>query len=261
MCERARKVTQGNRYVLTMNFKKWFPYASADSQGACLVCLPYAGGNSQIYKAWSEKLPFDVLAAELPGRGMRRRDEPIDSLTEIVRQLVGVLEPVLKQRPFGVFGHSMGGLIGYELARALSERGLIPKHLFVSGRGAAEFSDHSRIHDGTRQDVIEYLRESGGTPEEVLNDPDLMDMIIPMFRADCAVTELYEYVEREPLSFPLTVFGAEHDREAYSSELEAWSSYTTAKFGKHMFDTGHFFLEEHESEIHSILRAGLAGSN
>jgi medium-chain acyl-[acyl-carrier-protein] hydrolase len=210
-----------------------------------LFCFPYAGGNSLIYRKWPTGLPatVELCALQLPGHGNRLREVPFDRLMALVSALATELCPYL-DKPFAFFGHSMGALISFELARLLRrEYGKEPAHLFVSGhRGPQLRSGEPRTFDLPREEFIEKLRRLNGTPREVLEHPELINLMTPVLRADFAVSETYEYLDEKPLDCHLTAFGGVGDIEVTRKHLEAWRSQTRATFSLRMFPGDHFFL-------------------
>jgi medium-chain acyl-[acyl-carrier-protein] hydrolase len=161
-------------------------------------------------------------------------------------------------KPFIFFGHSMGGLISFELARLLRrDYSLSPVHLFVSGRRAPQIpTPDPRIHTLPEPAFLEELRRLNGTPEAVLENSELMQLLIPTLRADFAVLETYVYAPGPTLDCPITTFGGLHDREVSCDELEAWREQTNAAFSLQMFPGDHFFLHSAQSLLlQSLSRA------
>jgi len=214
-----------------------------------LFCFHYAGGRASVFRTWSDSLPqsVEVCAIELPGRGMRLRESPFTQLEPLVQHLPSALLPFL-DKPFAFFGHSMGGLVSFELTRLLRrEYGVSPVHLFVSGQRAPQVPDpEPPIHTLPESEFLEELRRFNGTPEAVLENAELMQLLFPTLRADFAVLETYAYTPEIPLDCPITAFGGLQDPEANCDELEAWREQTNAFFVLEMFPGDHFFLHSAE---------------
>jgi medium-chain acyl-[acyl-carrier-protein] hydrolase len=142
-----------------------------------LFCLPYAGGTVTTYRTWSKKLPpsVEVAAVQLPGRGSRMPEPPFTQLAPLVEALARNLLPYL-DRPFALFGHSMGALVAFELARHLRrEHGLTPAHFFSSGQSAPQYDDgFPPLHELPDAELLGELRRLNGTPQEVLEHPELI---------------------------------------------------------------------------------------
>ncbi|HEX5709308.1 MAG TPA: thioesterase II family protein [Pyrinomonadaceae bacterium] len=210
-----------------------------------LFCLPYAGGGAYIYRDWAEHLPakVEVCPIQLPGRGNRLREAPATRMAPLVEAIAGAITPLL-DKPFAIFGHSMGALIGFELARFLGrEHGKVPSHLFVSGRSAPQVPDaDKRTYDLPEPEFIEELRRLNGTPQEVLDHPELMQMMIPILRADFETIQTYEYQAGRPLDCPISAMGGIQDPDVTRQDLEAWREETSGPFTLRMFPGGHFLI-------------------
>jgi medium-chain acyl-[acyl-carrier-protein] hydrolase len=210
-----------------------------------LFCFPYAGGDAVIYRSWPEMLPanIEISAAQLPGRGRRMREAPYTALMPLVQATSDAILPLL-DRPFAFFGHSMGAMIAFELARQLRERSsLQPVHLFVSGRRAPQIARAPRVrYDAPEPEFVEELRNLEGTPPEVFDHPELMQLMLPLLRADFSVVHTYTYTPAPPLDCPITAIGGLEDEEANREHLEAWREHTNADFKVRMLQGNHFFL-------------------
>ena len=209
-----------------------------------------------IYRKWPMGLParVEVCAIQLPGHGNRLREQPFDRLTPLVQALAHELYPYLN-KPFAFFGHSMGGLISFELARLLRKQNRPgPAHLFISGNPGPEIKDDGPpTFDLPREEFIEKLRELNGTPKEVFEHPELINLMTPMLRADFAITETYEYVHERPLECDLTVFGGVGDIDVTRKHLEAWRMQTSGNFSLRMFPGDHFFLNTARPSLLQVL--------
>jgi medium-chain acyl-[acyl-carrier-protein] hydrolase len=209
-----------------------------------LFCLPYAGGLATVYRPWAARLPPDVdlCAVELPGRGARLKESPVRDLTALVDAAVEGLRPAL-DRPFALFGHSMGALVAFELARRLGAQGLAPRHLFVSGHAAPHLPGvEPPMHPLPDHEFIERLRGLNGTPLEVLQHPELMEMMLPILRADFTACERYVPAPAPPLEVPISAFGGTDDPDVSQERLDAWRPYTSRRFIARRLPGDHFFL-------------------
>lgn len=201
-----------------------------------------------------------VRAVRLPGHE-GRFDEPL--LTQF-DELVGTLShelAVFVRGRFALFGHSMGALLAFELARKVTaQRGSGPMHLFVSGqRGPHMPSRQPSVHTADDTTFLEYLRFLNGLPPDLVEHRELLDIYLPILRADFGVVESYKFVEGPPLECPITVFGGTHDPLATRDELEGWSVHTTGPFSVQMVEGDHFFVNSARqqllAEVHRSLRA------
>ena len=231
----------------TSTFDTWVSWSKPNPQASLrLFCFPYAGGAAQTFRTWPDSLPmaFEVCPVELPGRGKRITSAPFTRLQLLVQALAIALLPYL-DKPFAFFGHSMGGLVSFELARLLRKNyGISPVHLFVSGYRAPQVPDPDPpIHALPEPEFLEELRRLNGTPEVVLGNTELMQMLLPALRADFAVIETYAYTPELPLDCPITAFGGLQDREVRYDDVKVWQEQTNAAFSLHMLPGDHFFLQ------------------
>jgi medium-chain acyl-[acyl-carrier-protein] hydrolase len=222
-----------------------------------LFCFPYAGGWSQIYQPWVNHLSDDIelCLIELPGRGPRLSEAPMTNLSMLVEEIAINIYPYL-DRPFAFFGHSMGALLSFELALLLRHQGYSePNHLFASGHRAPHLMrKRSPTHDLPEPEFIEELRRLQGTPEAVLINEELRELVFPALRADFRAIETYEYETDEPLNCPITVFGGLQDFDVDIASLEGWRQHTTKKFDLQLFTGNHFFLHESQTLIIQAIR-------
>lgn len=179
---------------------------------------------------------------------------PFTRLSPLVQAIAHALLPHLDKR-FAFFGHSMGGLISFELARLLRrDYGLSPVHLFVSGCSAPQIPDSDPpIHALPEPAFLEELFRLNGTPEAVLENAELMQLLLPTLRADFAVLETYVYAPEPPLNCPITAFGGLQDREVSCDCLEAWREQTNATFSLQVFSGDHFFLHSAQPLLLQVL--------
>jgi medium-chain acyl-[acyl-carrier-protein] hydrolase len=214
-----------------------------------LFCFPYAGGNALIYRQWQASLPqsVEVCPVQLPGRGKRIQERPFENFQPLVEAAAHALRPFF-DKPFAFMGHSMGGLISFELARQLRrESSVMPAHLFVSGRRAPQVPNRDApTYDLPEHEFIDAVRRLEGTPVEVLQQPELIQLMLPLLRADFAVCETYVYTAESPLDCPISVFGGLQDREIEHGQLEAWAAQSTGATRVRMLPGGHFFINSQQ---------------
>ncbi len=211
-----------------------------------LFCFPYAGGAASVFRNWSDGLPADieVCPIQFPGRGTRLMESPFSQLALLVEALTEALLPLL-DKPFALFGHSLGSLVSFELARKLRANHQVrPIRLFVSA-GPAPQIPHRRppIHTLPEREFAAELHRLNGTPEELLDHKELMEIVLPSLRADFALYESYQYSAGPPLDCPISTFGGLNDQKVSHSDLEAWRDQTSLSFSIRMFPGDHFFLK------------------
>jgi medium-chain acyl-[acyl-carrier-protein] hydrolase len=210
-----------------------------------LFCFPYAGGGASVFRTWCEGLPPDVetFALQLPGREGRLFETPLDDLSSLIDVLADVLVPYLERRPSVFYGHSMGALLGYELARRLRRQGRsLPRHLIVSGRQAPHLPEHrTPLHPLPDREFLTGVGRFNGTPRAVLENAELMELILPTLRADFTVCETYVYRREDPLGCSLSAYGGLRDDQTRPDEIAAWQEHTLGAFTQRMFPGDHFF--------------------
>ncbi|MFE0043492.1 thioesterase II family protein [Streptomyces albireticuli] len=225
-----------------------------------LFCLPYAGGGAAVYHAWRDAAPghIEVCAPELPGRGRRLGESPYSRLRPLVGALADAVADGL-DRPFALFGHSMGGLLAFELTRTLRERGLpLPAHLFVSAMAAPGTSRRRPdMHNATDAEFHRELRFLNGTPRELLENDELMALMLPTLRADFSVLETYEHRPEPPLPVPVGVFAGTADPSVPLATLQGWRDQTTAGSRLTLFPGDHFFLHSAMTDVMTAIRGAL----
>ncbi|MEV6598633.1 alpha/beta fold hydrolase [Actinoplanes sp. NPDC051346] len=228
-----------------------------------LFCLPWAGGSSAAYSSWTTAFPdeVEVCPIELPGRQTRWHQSPIERVDPLVNALATALSGELGGR-WALFGHSMGALVAFELVRTLRRRGEgEPETLFVSAGAAPQLPRAlPAIHDQPDSIVREKLVELGGVPAEVSDNPELMELLMPVIRADFSVCETYGYRPEPPLRCPIVAFSGERDREVPPARMAPWAEQTTGGFRRHMLPGGHFAVESERETVLSVIRSHLTGS-
>lgn len=228
-----------------------------------LFCFPYAGGGASVYYSWSNLLPpsVEVCPVQLPGREARLSEPPFTSMPVLVDHLAGALAPHLDV-PFAFFGHSLGALVSFELARELRRRSMpAPVRLFVSGCAAPHrFSLSDPIYHLPDAEFIEGLRRLDGTPHAVLESADLMRLLMPVLRADFGLYESYIYTPEEPLDCPVSAYGGSQDHRVGLEKIKDWQDQTRGDFRQRIFPGNHFFLHANAALLTQAVSSDLAGA-
>lgn len=227
-----------------------------------LFCFPYAGGNATIFRTWPDGLPADVevCPVQLPGRGTRLMEPPFTRLSPLIQALAHALFPLL-DKPFALFGHSLGALVSFELARHLRRQyGLHPVRLIISAGRAPQIPHRDLpMHTLPDGEFVAKLRRLNGTPREVFEHEELMEIVLPLLRADFALYETYVYSTEPPLNCHISTFGGLQDRNVSHGDLEAWRDQTTGSFSSRMFPGDHFFLNTTQPLLLQVLSQELRG--
>nr|XP_057902596.1 S-acyl fatty acid synthase thioesterase, medium chain [Doryrhamphus excisus]XP_057902597.1 S-acyl fatty acid synthase thioesterase, medium chain [Doryrhamphus excisus]XP_057902598.1 S-acyl fatty acid synthase thioesterase, medium chain [Doryrhamphus excisus] len=220
---------------------------------ARLICFPWAGGGSIHYARWGRILnsAIEVLAVKLPGRESRGKEPFFENMHQIVDEVLHVLLPLLKEKPFALFGHSFGAYTSYAVADALKKRHNIePAHIFLSG-ASAPYSDvrikAPKRSDFSDDDFLKWLTSIGGTPPELLANPEVLNLFIPALKADLHVVDNYKCDKPVSpfLSCPITCLDGKDD---IPHDLQAWKDITTGDFTIRMLDGAHFYLKDPGNE-------------
>ena len=241
---------------------KWFvcPRQKPEAKTR-LFLFPYAGGGPTVFTKWCEDLPSTIegIVVHYPGRGSRFNEPAVKEMPRMVHELAQNIQPLL-DKPFAFFGHSMGGMVAFELARQL-RRGLLqpPEQLFISACGAPHLPDPNPIiHDLPDGEFLKELNQLNGIPAELQN-PEAMGLLLPIVRADFQLIETYAHRSDEPFDFPISAFGAVDDPRVNRERFEAWSIHTKAKFESHFFPGDHFFINEARERILNHVINEIAG--
>lgn len=218
-----------------------------------LICFPWAGGGSIHYARWGNILDSstEVLSVKLPGRESRAREAFFTSMQQVVDEVVDVLLPLLEEKPFALFGHSFGAFTSFAVADVLKRRHNVePVHMFLSGASAPHSETRIKApkrSDMSDEDFLSWLTSVGGTPAELLKNPDVLKLFLPALRADLHVVETFrcDRPDAPLLSCPITCFDG---RDDVPHDLQAWKDVTSGDFTVKMLDGSHFYLKEPENE-------------
>jgi medium-chain acyl-[acyl-carrier-protein] hydrolase len=217
-----------------------------------LLCCPYAGGGAYVFRAWAKRLPswIEVLAVEPPARGTRFNEAPVGSVHELVTSVADAFEPAL-ERPYALFGHSLGSLVAFELACELRRRRRRPpQRLFVSGRGAPTRPwRRPPIHQLPDAEFLAAIDAYNGWPDEVRQHTELVQLLLPILRADFKISETYSWSNELPLGVDVTACYGFSDEEVLAEDVDAWRELTNGDFAIEGFDGDHFFLRNREAEL------------
>jgi medium-chain acyl-[acyl-carrier-protein] hydrolase len=226
-----------------------------------LFCFPYAGGGASTFHRWPEYLPDDIElnAIQLPGHETRIGDNPYVELSLLLQELMRVLRPFFTQ-PFAFLGHSMGALIGYELARAIRrEGGALPSVLFLSGLRALQIPNPDPpLHDLSERHFLQQLQSRYGMPVNLMQKSELLEVFLPLLRANFRMCETYVYTPEAPLDCPLSVFGGLQDARISRDDLAAWRVQTNCDLRLRMLEGDHYFFEHSWMDIAYLVGRDLA---
>lgn len=218
-----------------------------------LLCFPWAGGGSIHYARWGKLVPssIEVYAVKLAGRESRAKEPFCKSMQQIVDEVIGVLLPELREKPFALFGHSFGSLACYATAERLKRvHNLEPAHLFLSGASApySETRKNAPNRSGlSDEEFLHWITTMGGTPPEILANPEILKLFLPVLKADLHVVENYQCSKPDSpfLSCHVTCFDGKED---IPHDLQAWRDITRGEFTVKMLPGSHFYLKDPSNE-------------
>ncbi|QLE49257.1 thioesterase [Nostoc sp. C057] len=216
-------------------------------------CFPYAGGGTSLFRDWVNGLPSDVEVCQvlLPGHDTRIKEKPFSHLITLIETMVPSLLPYLDM-PFVFYGHSMGALLCFEAARRLrKQHNLEPKHLFVSGSRAPQTPCFLKPthHLPDNLFIDEINKRYKAIPKEILNNQEIMQLFLPVLKADFSIIETYEYTPDLPLNCSISAFGGLQDEMVNIEDIAAWQDQTSGKFTLQMIEGEHFFINHKKPEI------------
>jgi medium-chain acyl-[acyl-carrier-protein] hydrolase len=244
-----------------MQRQTWFTPYHPRTPRMRLFCFPSAGKGAAGYTNWRWLFPetVEVLPAKLPGREGRFREEPFTRFPELVEQLAAHVEPLLDV-PFAVFGHSLGALVAFELARLLRGRGKpLPRLLLVAARPAPHLRTTTPIWHLPRDQFLSAIQDRYGEfDREIKDHPEILDRFEPILRADFTLFDNYVYGEQAPLDCPIHAYGGSRDAMTSAPLLQAWGRHTVAGCACRIFPGNHFFFEKDRTVLEQLV-ADIAG--
>lgn len=244
-------------------FRVWQPRPEARMR---VFCLPHAGGAASFFREWGKALPFDVevVTVQYPGREERIEERLLDDLQLLVKQLTDSLErlPHLLDRPYVLFGHSMGGAVAHELCLTLRARDCpMPEHLVVSACEAPSRRKEERFHLASNAELQDEIVRLGGTHADIVRVPELAELVLPVIRSDYRLIETYRPdTWRTPLELPISAFTGDEYGALDPDDARAWAEETKGDFVHREFSGGHFYLvQQRQAVLKQLLRLVQAG--
>jgi surfactin synthase thioesterase subunit len=211
-----------------------------------LLCFPYAGGSASSFVHWQQRFAADVevRAVQLPGRQDRFRERPITQGKAIVDHVEAALADLSAANTV-LFGHSLGGLLAFELARRLQAFGTPPVGLVVGAAPApASVRSGTPLHSLSDAEFLEAIHARYGTPWSVLGNADLMALALPALRADIQVLETLHHEAGPPLGAPVTFLRGLRDPHVTLADVSGWQNVARLPLQVFEIDAGHLFVED-----------------
>ena len=221
-----------------------------------LFCFHHSGGTASFFREWNQFLPPEVelVAVQLPGRETRNTDPFVTDINIVAREIADNFHKY-QTMPFVFFGHSLGSIIAFEVAHELRRYYLkSPKYLIVSGRNAPQTPSRDEIlHKLSDELFVQGLMKYQGIPEEILQNKELLEVLLPRLRADFTLSEIYQYRKKLPLDCPILALGGNDDPTVNYEELVAWKMQTVKQCHVHLFQGGHFFVNTSKKEVLDVI--------
>jgi medium-chain acyl-[acyl-carrier-protein] hydrolase len=226
-----------------------------------LFCFPYGGAGASWYRSWSRSLPdhVEIVPVNFPGRENRFRETPHTEIVPLLTELLTTLDFI--SGPFAFFGHSLGALVAFALTRELREaKKPLPRLLIVSGYPAPQlFRDRPHVGKLPHDEFVEMLRKHFDVTDELLDNPILAEMALPVLRADLSVVESYAYRDEPPLDLPMVAFGGAGDPEASEEQIRGWQAQSTRPVPVRIFPGGHFYINSDRQAVLDEVALALRG--
>ncbi|WUI00885.1 alpha/beta fold hydrolase [Spirillospora sp. NBC_00431] len=243
---------------------KWIRnFHSCPGTSVRLFCFPHAGGSATRYFPLSRSLApeLEVSSVQYPGRQDRRAEPYLDNIPELADRVFEVLRGAV-DRPFAMFGHSMGAVLAFEVTRRLEDAGApAPLRLFVSGRRAPSRHRPGTVHQRDDAGIVAALREVGGTDPRLLEDEEMLATVVSVTRNDYKAAETYRWSPGPPLSCPVTALVGSDDPQTTVDEAAAWEEHTTGEFDLRVLPGGHFYLDARHTDVVDAIRAGVRAAS
>ena len=214
-----------------------------------------------MFRTWARALlpAIEVCPVQLPGRENRLRESPYTDILPLAETLAGQIR-LYSEKPYAMYGHSMGALLAFELARTLQRQNApLPLTLFLAAHRAAHLPPRRpSIHALPDKELIQALRHLGGWQEEVTVDQELLDILLPTFRADLTLCNLYRYSSDTPLNCPFQLYAGRDDTDVSPDDMESWGEHSTQSSRLRIFPGGHFFLRSDGDALMQAIAGALA---
>jgi surfactin synthase thioesterase subunit len=240
-----------------MTIKSLKPIRVSDDASIDLICFPYAGSGASIFYSWVNYLnpKINIYGFQAPGKEDRISENLIEDLNILIHNTVQELKQIIK-KPFVLFGHSMGSVLAFEIAKKLEAEKLAPKLVILSGRPPPKFGLRMNpISHLADSELIAELRKLEGTDSCILENAELMELLLPIIRADFRISEAYKSSSNSKISSPLIAIGSVNDPWIDEAEFLEWKDYSKNTTKIQFFPGGHFYIREHIDMLSEYLNS------
>ncbi|MFS1524197.1 thioesterase II family protein [Microbulbifer sp. 2304DJ12-6] len=225
-----------------------------------LFCFPYGGGGLSAFSDWAASMPpgVELAVMELPGRGQRFSEPLMHDMSVIIERMANEFISYI-DKPYVFFCHSLGAFLGFELMQALRRRDVsLPKLFMVAGMRAPQFEVENQLHSLDDDAFLIALDQYNGTPANILANRELMNLYLPIFRADFSLSEKYQYRPSKPFNLPFIFMGGRDDHTVREVESDGWQLHSERPIVQKFFPGDHFFLfNEGKTAVLSTLASSL----
>ena len=225
-----------------------------------LICLPYAGGTKHSFRYLNKSIleNVNIHSYDYPGHGNRIKESCLTDMNDIVDDIYSQIQPLLN-KPYAIYGHSMGAILSYLLTRKIELNKLnLPLHVFVSGTDAPSVRHKKELRYSLPKDqFIEKLKKLGGMPDEILENEELLGFFEPILRSDFKAVETFKYSKQNPLEVPITVMIGDGE-ELEEEDVLKWQDETVHQLDVYTLKGGHFFIFDNGNEITDLISKYLA---
>jgi medium-chain acyl-[acyl-carrier-protein] hydrolase len=225
-----------------------------------VIVFPYAGGSPHAFRDWGPLLEpqYELWALQLPGRASRFLETCLDDMDAVVAAVMTVLPQLVAGADFSFFGHSNGALVAYASALQLERIGApLPRHVFLSGKKPPN-GPQRRDSELSDDELVRFLTDLGGMPQEVIANDELLALCLPMIRADLKIGESFRPPLQRPLTIPVSVLGGAADNDTTVELLEGWREFCQQVQRIELLPGDHFFLTRHRDYIAGLMKESLA---
>lgn len=235
-------------------------YEGKMSNKTKLICLPHAGGMTSSYWQWTGYISEDIelVPMELAGRGIRFKDPFYADMREAIEDLYQKLTKEVRNDDYVIFGHSMGSTLAYELALKIERaKFFLPKHIIFSGKEPICSKVETGGFDiGNDNAILDELTRMGGMPQKLLENKEIMQMFLPIIKADLHMLNEYACKSLIPLEVPISIFyGMQDEYVAEGKIMLGWKVYSTISCDFYQFNGRHFYLfEDIANVVNTITR-------
>ncbi|MEO6504216.1 MAG: alpha/beta fold hydrolase [Jatrophihabitantaceae bacterium] len=221
--------------------------------------MPFAGAGASFYRCWPPATPsVDVLVLQLPGRDERFTEPVASSVAQCVSDLLAQLSEQPPQSDFGLFGHSFGALLAFELARRLVALGTPPRCLVVSGSADPGHPLTRRSTELNDQQFVARVEELAGYAHPALADEEMRELMLPALRGDVELHESYRTTDTEPLPIPIVALRGDRDELVTADDSRGWATWTSVGFQLRELPGGHMYLAEQPIAVQHALAEAMS---